>query len=506
MNEVDLGCFEILPLKSSSRNRSRHESDSSFQSNDSHHNAKIAPVYDRVGGRESALSSGHHGNNVNSSREENLNQGTSGSSHEELYIHGRLAELPVSPRPFKQEVRRGSPWAFGGDVHTMMLEDRTVQDIDSKHHRQLSGFSTDSFEADLHHSRQVSTDSDFGSGLRRLSRDDGKLFNEADLLKLVEGNQATFASETTSSRIFSDSNMSSFVASELRSSVSPINSQGHSSQSQGETSLEPARRKSSIRKASLEDLTRFEDGDTQTLSASQQSNHSSEVTAKQVSLSQDSAGSVEDVKRKGKSYQQQRTRHRPSMVAAMDNPYNIFPVEKKRQGRKSNTSMASFAEITEEESTTPKTERSDASNGKPLASSSWPRSKINMVPRSQSYERLDEVVREDEEETHRQSQPEGQIFGTGSIKKPRPQSAGGKLSLRYATYHGKLERKVEKDESTKKSRGWKTCYAVLKGEKLLFYKDQSEAETVSGLILAFSFTISPTYLSYIHARICTNVI
>lgn len=223
----------------------------------------------------------------------------------------------------------------------------------------------------------------------------------------------------------------------------------------------------------------------------------SDSTLRPQSLSQYSGGWEEPKKRNVvRSYSSQHRRHRPSMVAALEQPVmsEIAALTSRtgssRPRNRDAVSLSTMEETIVEaedhlaDEVKLRPPKRAGSMGTPGVSRGQRSSTSGH--RSQSLEHLEEVGKdvEDEEEVPLgnrcpQSQPEPSL--TRVTPRPRPHSAGpGKMSLRYASYHGPLNRKVERDDMGRRAhdRSWRGCYAVAKGDKMYFYKDLTDAEQV----------------------------
>ena len=491
MYEIDLG--PDSGDEEMAGGRGRHESGSSYSIDSSHRitpeqGSKSAPVSDSLerGGRESSQSgSAHLVNSMSSSHEDNLHQPTVNTSafHEDVFIHNKVSGTPLSPQGPPAHTRRASPWAVGGDVHTMMLEHRSLAELTSVHQRNTSELSTDSMgdlpETRFQHLRQISDVSvdSVDDPVRRLSME-GRLFSEVELAQI--GRSATLPSGA-SPRMWSESNATG--TEEGPFSLSPIDNQHDSSPEQ--------QRRLSLRKPSLEDLTQMlEEGASEPLPSPPVDNQLSDSTLRPQSLSQHSVRWEEAKKRSiVRSYSSQTRRHRPSMIAALEEPI-LSEVTASRPRSRGANSLSTMKEATggeaedrlaEEIKLRPKRSGSMGTPGvgreQRLSTSSH---------KSQSLEHLEEVGKDVEpddvvllENRHMQSQPEPSLLRI--TPRPRPHSAGaGRMSLRYALCHGPLNRKVERDDTGKKAhdRSWRGCYAVAKGESMHFYKDLADAEQV----------------------------
>jgi hypothetical protein len=491
VQDVDLMCCEVAAPSE----RYRHGSGSSYQSGDSCSHRIIATTgslehMDRREGDAVKNTLPFHGY----PSKEDLQRPGSSNSHDDFYITANLSELPVSPQPHQlQQKKAGSPWAVGGDVNHLLMENRSAAELQGHHPRQLSEVSVDSDQlvssGSHHHVRQisgVSTDSsDMHYMPRKLSRD-GKLFTEQELSYL--GSSTTLPSactlpSNTSSRVWSETTLP-----EELTSTSPTEGHLASSQSPSTGQLPQAgeiKRKSSLRKQSLEDLTRLDVDDNHTISPQSQQTGTTlggtsqgDLTPKNQSLSQDSAGS-DDVNNKRYSSQRERYRskHRPSMVFALE--HGPLLEMNRRQGRKTSSEKRHAQKLSGE--IILESDEADLQFPPQLGARSYSvgtGSDLKKSHRSQSLEQLDEVAAEDplsasNTQPNLQSQPEIMV----TRMRPRPHSAGGggRLSLRYADHFGPLSRKVERDESGRKSKT-KNYFVVLKGTKMLFYKDQEDAE------------------------------
>ena len=489
----------------------RQGSGSSFHSNDSSHRitpdngsksgAAVSDSLER-GGRESSRSgSGHLINSAGSSHEDIVHPALDNTSaaHEDVFIHAKLADLPVSPQGPRMHVRHPSPWAVGGDVHSMMLEHRSLAELTSVHQRNSSELSTESMElpdASFQHLRQisdVSVDSLGEDPTRKLSLE-GRLFSETELARISSN---TTLPSAMSSRLWSESNVTG--PEEIPFPLSPIDDQQQDSSQELSCRSPLEQRRPSLRKPSLEDLTQIlEEGNSEALSPVSQlasSQKDSQVSGSTLWPSQNSRSSLgtEGVKKRAtRSYSaQQRRGHRPSMVAAMEqsiineiaqHPAKSAPAQTRSRGSSSLSAM-------EEEESSPVADKSKPKRAWTVGipHSGVPRTQMTMSPvHSVSLEHVDEVGKEEEgreeevmENRQMRSQPEASMMRVPS--RPRPHSAGPeKMTLRSALYHGPLNRKVEKDDAGKRAhaRSWRSCYAVAKEDKLYFYKDRAEAEQV----------------------------
>lgn len=510
MYEIDLGADsgdEEMGME-----HTRQGSGSSFHSNDSSHRitpdngsksgAAVSDSLER-GGRESSRSgSGHLINSAGSSHEDIVHPalGNTSAAHEDVFIHAKLADLPVSPRGPRMHTRHPSPWAVGGDVHSMMLEHRSLAELTSVHQRNSSELSMESMElpdASFQHLRQisdVSVDSLGEDPTRRLSLE-GRLFSENELAQI--SSNTTFPS-AVSSRLWSQSNVTG--PEEIPFPLSPIDDPQQDSSQELSCRSPLEQRRPSLRKPSLEDLTQIlEEGNSEALSPVSQlasSQKDSQVTGSTLWPSQHSRSSLgtEDVKKRANhSYSAQHRRgHRPSMVAALEQPIINEIAQHQAKSDPARTRSRGFSSLSameEEEESSPV-----ADKWKPkraftvgIPHSGVPRTQMTTTPRhSVSLEHVDEVGKEEEgreeevtENRQMWSQPEASMMRLPS--RPRPHSAGPeKMTLRNALYHGPLNRKVEKDDTGRRAHGrsWRNCYAVAKEDKLYFYKDRAEAEQV----------------------------
>lgn len=490
----------------------RQESGSSFQSNDSSHRITpergskgVAAPSDSLerGGRESSHSgSGHLINSVGSSHEDIVRPplGNTSATHEDVFIHAKLSDLPVSPHGPRMQNRRMSPWAVGGDVHSLMLEHRSLAELTSVHQRNSSELSTESLEmpdASFQHLRQISDVSvdSVEDPTRKLSLE-GRLFSEVELAQISSN---TALSSAMTSRLWSGSNIAGTEEGPFL--LSPIEDRQQDSSQELECRSPLEQRRPSLRKPSLEDLTQLlEEGNSESLSpvsqlaSSQKDNQTSDFTPRPRNHSQHSIGTEDVKKRVNRSYSAQHRRgHRPSMVAALEQPIINDAVTQHARSAPSQTrlrnlsSLSAMEEVESEESAQVVEKRRpkrSLSMGTPHSGVTRSQMTPSSAHHSTSLEHVDEVGKEEEEEEemeHRQmrSQPETSMSRLAS--RPRPHSAGpGKMSLRYALCHGPLSRKVEKDDMGKRAhdRSWRNCYAVAKGDKMYFYKDIAEAEQV----------------------------
>lgn len=509
MYEIDLGADSG---DEGVEGHARQESESSLQSIDSshrvtpeHESKSGAAVSDSMerGGRESSQSgSAHLVNSGGSSHEDMLHPpaGNTSASHEDVFIHAKLSELPVSPQGQCSYTRRKSPWAVGGDVHSMMLEQRSLAELTSIHQRNPSELSTESGElpdTSFQHLRQISDVSmdSVEDPTRRLSME-GRLFSEVELAQL--GSNVTLPSDV-SSRMLSELNVMGTEEGPL--SLSPIDGQQRDSSQEPGCSSPLEQRRPSLRKPSLEDLTQLlEEGNSEALSpvsqlaSPQKDNQPTESTLHPRKHSKNSFESEEATKRVNHSYSsrhQGRRGHRPSMIAALEEPIikeaaaqhaKSGPSQFRTRGLSSLSAMEEAEETPEEAQRRPKRSWSMGTPHSGVARRPMPATSGHSV----SLEHVDEVGKDEEEQDEElmenrqmQSQPEPSMLR--NTPRPRPHSAGpGKMSLRYASYHGPLNRKVEKDDMGKRAhdRSWRSCYAVAKGDKLYFYKDIADAEQV----------------------------
>ena len=475
VQDIDLMCSEI-PSQSAHH---YHGSGSGRQSADSYSHRVIATTtsLDTV---EGGSSRGDHVYHQQS--KDDIHRPGSSSSHDDFFITARLEDFPISPQPQKTPHKKPvSPWVISEEEVNQLMTDNVESDVPGNHQRQHSGLSTDSDQPiGPLHVRQMSglsTDSgDYCSAPRRLSNN-GKLFTDQELVQI--GSSTTLPSSSTlpsapSSRIWSDSQFH-----EESTSPTPETEQTLPS---GEV-----KRKSSIRKPSLEDLTRVDvESDNRTLSPQKMgvvlTGSQGDGTTKPQSLSQDSAGSDDLGKRRYSSQREKyKGRHRPSMVLALEQgPLLELNAKMNRGGgRKSSTEkrhsrMAGDVILESDEPALRSTigGRSYSFDGSGM---------MRRGHRSQSLEQLDELGDDEtaggHTQPHLQSQPEVGLLRTKSTR-PHSAGVGGRLSLRYAEHFGPLSKKIEKDETGRKSKT-KNYFAVLKGTKMFFYKDQEDAEAVS---------------------------
>ena len=474
VQDIDLMCSEV-PSQSAHH---YHGSGSGRQSADFHSHRVIATTtsLDTMEGGPGRRDHVYH-----QQSKDDVHRPGSSSSHDDFFITARLEDLPISPQPQKTPHKKPlSPWVISEEVNQLMT-DNVESDVPGNHQRQHSGLSTDSDQPiGPLHVRQMSglsTDSgDYSSAPRRLSNN-GKLFTDQELIQIGSNTTLPSAStlpSVTSSRIWSDTQLHE----ESTSPLPEMEQMLHGGEG-GE-----GRRKSSLRKPSLEDLTRVDvDSDNRTLSPQKMgvalTGSQGEGTTKPQSLSQDSAGSDDLGKRRYSSQREKyKGRHRPSMVLALEQgPLLELNTKTHRGGgRKSSTEkrhsrMAGDVIL----------ESDEPAIGGRSYSFDGGSSMMRRGHRSQSLEQLDELGDDETTGGHTQpnlqSQPEVGLLRT---KPTRPHSAGvgGRLSLRYAEHFGPLSKKIEKDETGRKSKT-KNYFAVLKGTKMLFYKDQEDAEAVS---------------------------